>query len=82
MTGMISIGIRWLDMVTPIADRLARNVQKLRADRGLTQVQLAQRARLTRQYVARIEMGRHDPRLSVAMRLARALDVPIERLVQ
>ena len=56
-------------------------LKKLRESRGLTQEALAQKAHISRAYLARLEMGRHDPHLSRLRKLAKALRVKISELV-
>jgi transcriptional regulator with XRE-family HTH domain len=65
----------------PPSERLAMRLRKLREERGITQEQLAKRARLSRVYVALIETKRSDPRLSIVVRLANALKVKVGDLV-
>jgi putative molybdopterin biosynthesis protein len=55
-------------------------VRERREARGLTQVGLAGRARLTRQSLGAIEAGRSVPSVEVALRIARALDARVEEL--
>ena len=59
-----------------MGDRLARRLKRMRKFRRLTQARLAARAGLSLGYVARLEIGRHAPKLSTLRRLARALGVP------
>src|SRR5262249_35686173 len=54
-------------------DPLAKRLKRLRAVRGLRQEALAQKAHVSRGYLARIELGRHDPTLSVLRRVAKGL---------
>jgi DNA-binding XRE family transcriptional regulator len=54
-------------------------VWALRVGSGLTQEELGQRAKITRETVARIEGGR-EPTLSAALALAKALDTTVEAL--
>ena len=61
--------------------RLARNLKRLRKVKNLTQEALARKAKLSLGYIARLEIGRHDPKLSVLQRLAKALDVPVTELL-
>lgn len=58
----------------------ASRVRPHREARGLSQVALAARAGLSRQSVSAIESGRATPAVDVALRLARALDCPVEEL--
>ena len=62
---------------------LAQNVTAARRRAGLTQLQLAQAAELSRATVHLIEAGICDPRLSTITRLAAALNVDaLELLTQ
>jgi transcriptional regulator with XRE-family HTH domain len=62
--------------------RFAMRLKKLRESRGLTQEALAQKAHISRAYLARLEMGRHDPHLSRLRKLAKALGVKISELAE
>jgi transcriptional regulator with XRE-family HTH domain len=56
-------------------------VRRLRTERGWTQEDLADAARLTTTYVGQVERGDKVPSLSVVLRLARGLSVaPAELL--
>ncbi len=55
-------------------------VRELREARGLSQIELAAAASLTRQSVGAIEAGRATPAVDVAIRLARALGCAVEEL--
>jgi transcriptional regulator with XRE-family HTH domain len=57
------------------------NLRKYRLAKHLTQEDLARKADLTSSYVARLEQGRHDPSLTIAQRLATALDVTLDKLL-
>jgi transcriptional regulator with XRE-family HTH domain len=61
--------------------RLAMRLKKLRKERGKTQEWLAKRAKISRVYLAQIEGQRQDPRLSVVLRLAKALRVKAGELL-
>jgi DNA-binding XRE family transcriptional regulator/methylmalonyl-CoA mutase cobalamin-binding subunit len=60
---------------------LGTRVQELRASRGWTQQQLAAEAGLDRTYISGLERGKQNPTIGALLRLARALDVPLDRLV-
>ena len=53
--------------------RFAMRLKKLRTERNLTQDAFAKKARISREYVARLEGGRQDPTLSTLQKLAKAL---------
>lgn len=61
--------------------RLAMKVKRMRTRRGLTQKALAKKAGISHGYLARLEIGRHDPSLSTLARLAKALGVPVGKLL-
>ncbi len=70
-------------MPTPRGERrLAMKVKALRKRKGMTQAALAFKAQLSPGYVARLEIGRHDPSLSTLLKLARALGVKVGRLLE
>lgn len=60
---------------------LGDRVRGLRLARGLTQVQLAELAGVSRQLVGAVEAGRHLPRVDAAVRLAAALSTSVEELL-
>ncbi len=59
---------------------IGHRVAELRRGRGWTQEHLAERARKSAPYVARIEAGSRRPTIEVLAALAKALDVPLWRL--
>jgi transcriptional regulator with XRE-family HTH domain len=63
-------------------ERFAMRLKRLRERQGLTQEELAAKAGLSRGYVSRLEIGRHDPPLSLVRKLAKALRVKVGRLVE
>jgi putative transcriptional regulator len=52
----------------------------LRAERGWSQQDLADRLEVSRQSVNAIETGKYDPSLPLAFRLARLFEQPIEAI--
>jgi XRE family transcriptional regulator, master regulator for biofilm formation len=58
-------------------------LKRLRIESGLTQVDLAKKARVTQGYIAQLERGiQKDPSLSTLRRLAKALKVSVAELVE
>ena len=55
--------------------RVARNMRRLRAERGQTQEEVAQRAGLNRNYVGMIEREENAPTVDILERLADVLQV-------
>jgi transcriptional regulator with XRE-family HTH domain len=62
--------------------RFVVRLKQLRADRGMTQEQVANKAGISRVYVARLETGKQDPTLTTMMKLAKALKVTVGELVE
>jgi MerR family transcriptional regulator, light-induced transcriptional regulator len=62
-------------------ERLGRRLQELRSARGWKQQQLAEEAGLDRTYISGLEHGKQNPTIGALLRLARALEVPLDRLV-
>ena len=60
---------------------VGQNVRRLRQRKGLTQEQLAFEAKIDLTYVGGIERGRRNPSLLVMARIAEALSVPLQRLL-
>jgi len=60
---------------------LGRRIKKLRMAANLTQDALAKRACISRVTLARIERGIQAPRLTTLVALARALEVPVSRVL-
>jgi transcriptional regulator with XRE-family HTH domain len=59
---------------------VARNIRRLRVERGLSQEVLAVDAEIDRTYVSRLERGLENPTVAVLERLAKALSANIEEL--
>ena len=62
--------------------RFSIRLKQIRKRRGMTQEALAEKAGVSRAYLSRLEMGRHDPPLSRLRTLAKVLKVPIEKLLK
>ena len=63
------------------ASHLARNLVSLRHTRSLTQEGLARHAGVPRSTIANLESGEGNPSLSVLVKVAHALGVPIDELL-
>jgi len=64
------------------ARRLSGVITRPREVKGVSQRDLAQKAKVTPGYIAQLEMGlRKNPSLAVLRRLAKALGVPVTRLL-
>jgi len=70
-----------LQSETEVLRRLASKIKALRASKGWTQEQLAERAGLNRAYLAEIERARRNPSLRSVIKIANAVGVPIRDLL-
>jgi putative transcriptional regulator len=61
-------------------ERLANRIKERRGELALTQAELAERCGVTRKTVNTVENGVFTPSALLAIKLARALSVPIEGL--
>lgn len=68
-------------MSTDTQTFLAKNIRELREARGLTQQQLADLSGIPRPTWANLESGSSNPTLTVLVKVASALHVPIEELI-
>jgi putative transcriptional regulator len=59
---------------------MKNRLKELRADRGWSQSDLAERLEVSRQSVNAIETGRYDPSLPLAFKIAELFDLKIEDL--
>jgi transcriptional regulator with XRE-family HTH domain len=63
------------------AKRVAMRIRELRERHKWTQEQLAEKAGISRGFLARLETARHDPKLSTLEKIAKALDVDVAKLL-
>jgi putative transcriptional regulator len=63
-----------------MAERLANGIKEKRGELGLTQAELAERCGVTRKTVNTVENGVFAPSALLAIKLARALNLPVEQL--
>lgn len=65
-----------------LLDAFATELRSLRSKAGLSQEELALRAEVNRTYVAKLELARNQPTLSVLLSLAEALGVELPDLIR
>jgi putative transcriptional regulator len=63
-----------------VAERLANKLKDRRTKLGLTQAELAEKVGVTRKTVNTVENGVFTPSATLAIKLAKALDVSVEQL--
>ena len=69
-----------LSLAMTLGGNVARNIRRLREERGLTQEELAVRIRITRNYVGMIERQENSPTVAMLERIAKALGIEPARL--
>lgn len=62
--------------------QVGENIRKIREEKGLTQIELAHRIHSDRQYLYKIEKAKVGISISKLAVIARALDIPISKLVE
>jgi putative transcriptional regulator len=66
-----------------MAKTIVNNIRRLRFDhKEMTQQELADKIRVTRQTVNAIELGKYSPSLEVAFRIAAVFGVPLDQVFQ
>jgi transcriptional regulator with XRE-family HTH domain len=56
-------------------------LKKTRKAKGMSQYTLADKAKVSRQYIRLLEAGRSDPTVGMLEKLAKALGVPVTELL-
>lgn len=59
---------------------MENKIRERRRELGISQEELARRCGVSRQTVNAIENNKYDPTLSLAFRLARELEIPVDGL--
>lgn len=59
-----------------------KKIRKLRTQYGLSQAELGRAAKVAQSHISYIERGKKSPTLKVLHRIAKALDVPIETILE
>ena len=59
---------------------LGQKIRAAREARGLTQAELAVRARVAQAYLSYLEQDQREPSLSIAASIARELEIPLDEL--
>jgi transcriptional regulator with XRE-family HTH domain len=68
--------------MSPTPKQIGMRLRKARKKKGMSQAALAMAARISREYVRKLEAGRSDPTVGVLQRLAKALGVPVTALLE
>ncbi len=72
-----------LEVIMAAKHRLGRVLRTLREEKGLTQMDLAEKVKVGQSYIAMLESGdKVNPSLDVLKRLAKSLRVPVTELLE
>jgi putative transcriptional regulator len=63
-------------------NRFGTRLKQLRAEREMSQANLAKASGVSREYIARLELGQQDPTLGTMRKLAKAFKVKMAELVE
>jgi transcriptional regulator with XRE-family HTH domain len=69
-----------MEKTVPLREILAKNLRENRRKRGLSQEKLAEKAGISTQYLAMMEIARKFPASEVLERLAAAMDINVYEL--
>ena len=61
---------------------LGQKIRTAREARGMTQADLADRAQVAQGYLSYLEQDQREPSLSIAARIARELEIPLDELAR
>ena len=61
--------------------KLARHLQKIRKEKGLTQEELAEKVGVTLTYIGYLELGYKIPNMHMLQKIAEALKVKVKELI-
>ncbi len=71
---------RQCEAVARNTSTLGQTIRAAREARGLTQADLAARAQVAQAYLSYLEQDQREPSLSIAARIARELQIPLDEL--
>lgn len=62
-------------------NNIGKTIKKVRAEKGMTQEQLAEQLHVTRQAVSNWEQGKTQPDIETLSAMAEAFELPVENLI-
>jgi len=69
-------------MAKDICAHIGRSIQVYRRESGLYQIDLAEKATITRRNLSKIETGKADASISTLHRIAKALNLTLSQLLE
>lgn len=73
---------RWNEVRGGVLKAFGEDLRDYRTSAGMGPREVAERSQMHRTEIALLERGEREPRLGTMIKLAVALDVPLERLVE
>ncbi len=64
------------------SERFGKNIRRIREKKDMTQGDICRACDLDRAYVSNLEAGKKNPTLATIERIAKALDVSIDKLMK
>ncbi len=71
-----------MSAVGTVRRMLGDELRKARNRAGLTQEQVAAKARISREYVSQLERNRQSPTVDMLLRICRILNVPAAQIIE
>jgi transcriptional regulator with XRE-family HTH domain len=68
--------------MSPTQRQIGKRIQTLRKHQHLSRQELAEKARVSREYIRKLEAGGYDPTVGRLQRIACALKVPLTELLE
>ncbi|MCE2962966.1 MAG: helix-turn-helix domain-containing protein [Chitinophagales bacterium] len=62
--------------------KFGQKLKQLRADRNMSQIELAEKINMEKSNLSRLESGRNNPKLMTLVKLAKALDISFNELLE
>jgi len=64
-----------------ISTKLGQNLKKIRKRKGMSQGDISRKLNMDRGYISSVENGKKNPTLTTLEKIARALDVTVDSLL-
>jgi transcriptional regulator with XRE-family HTH domain len=69
-------------METQALKELGRIIREKREEKGLTQIEVAEKAELDRNYIGMVERGERNPSYLSLIKIAKGLNITVDQLIK
>lgn len=69
-------------MNTQALNNLGQIIRMKREEKGLTQIEVAEKAQLDRNYIGMVERGERNPSYLSLIKIAKGLDMTVDQLIK